>query len=150
MRNRWSALVVVLALVLMPRAGFAQSGATQQKAPAVTLKQNTPNPFNPDTRGAFIIGDPPTCSDGGKLHRVSIKIYNVLSQLVSVPKLQGGSGGVAGGSALDNVLLPCGQYGWYWDGNFRNTLKEAASGVYFVAVTLDGRTGALLRILRDK
>jgi hypothetical protein len=133
MRFRWSALAVfVLALVLMPRDGQAQG--TARKA-VVTVKQNYPNPFNPETRGEFEIG----CTDVGAQYRVSVKIYNLLMQSVATPVLQGGKASVAGGTALTNVLLPCGQFTWYWNGNYQNTRKEAASGVYILVVDVSGQ-----------
>lgn len=136
MRFRWSALVLsVLALGLMPRAGLAQG--SQPAKSKVTAKQNYPNPFNPETRGDFVIDDGPACSAGGRQHRVSVKIFNLLSQVVAVPVLQGGTGGVAGGQPLDNVLLPCGTYTWYWNGKYRGTSREAASGIYVLVVQVD-------------
>jgi hypothetical protein len=138
MRYRWLALAFVLAVVLMPRVGVAQSSATSQQTKTGKLKQNYPNPFNPDTKGAFeIVGDP-ACPDGGKLHRVSLKIYNILMQEVAVPVLQGGVGGVAGNTAIEKVSLPCGQYTWYWNGFYRLGRQEAASGVYIVILDVDG------------
>ena len=138
MRYRWSALVV-LALVLMPRVGPAQSATTTQKAPVAKLEQNYPNPFNPETRIPFSVGVFPACSEGGKQYRVSLRIYNILSQLAAVPVLQGGSGSVAGGQPLANVLLPCGQYTAYWNGNYLSTSQEVASGIYVYALEVDGR-----------
>jgi hypothetical protein len=138
MRYRWLALTIVLTLVLMPRVGSAQSGTTPQKAPNITAGQNYPNPFNPETWGDFGIPGAPTCPDGGKLHRVTLKIYNILMQQVAVPVLQGGTGSVAGGQALNAVQLPCGQYKWYWNGNNPRG-QEAASGVYILVVDVDGK-----------
>ena len=138
MRYRWSALAV-LALALMPRVGFAQSVTTTQKAPVAKLEQNYPNPFNPETRIPFTVGDFPACSEGGKQYRVSLRIYNILSQLAAVPVLQGGSGSVAGGQPLESVLLPCGQYTAYWNGNYLSTSQEVASGIYVYALEVDGR-----------
>ena len=132
MRYRWSALAgIVLALVLMPRDGLAQKSAPKA---VVTVKQNYPNPFNPETRGVFEIG----CPDLSVQYRVSVKVYNLLMQPVATPVLQGGKGSVAGGSPLTNVLLPCGQYTWYWNGNYLNTSKEAASGLYLLVVDVNG------------
>jgi hypothetical protein len=136
MRFRASALaVLVLAFGLMPRDGFAQG--TAQK-PVIEAKQNYPNPFNPETRATFTI-DLATCTPGGPLHRVSVTIYNLLMQRVAIPVLQGGAGSVAGGQPLDRVLLPCGQYTWYWNGNYQGTSREAASGVYLVILDVDGQ-----------
>ena len=140
MKYRWSALVAVLALGLMPRAGLAQGGTSPgvRRQAAATLGQNYPNPFNPETRIDFSVGEAPTCPEGGRQYKVSLRVYNVLAQLVAVPVIQGGSGSVAGGQPLENVLLPCGQYTAYWNGKYRNTDQEVASGIYMYAIEVDG------------
>ncbi|MEA3247282.1 MAG: hypothetical protein U9Q74_14105 [Gemmatimonadota bacterium] len=132
----------MLTLVLMPRVGKAQSAQPdpQQKKPVVSLGQNYPNPFNPESRIPFTLGDYPTCSDGGKQYRVTLKIFNLLAQVVAYPLLEGSSGGVAGGQRLENVLLPCGQYTAYWNGKYLGTSKEAASGVYYWQIIADGQS----------
>lgn len=137
MRYRWAALAVVLALTLTPQLGQAQ-GSTQgtTKRPAVTLKQNYPNPFNPETWIPFEI---PCSNDASQQSRVSLRVYNLLAQLVAVPVLQGGTGNVAGGQPLENVLLTCGQYTAYWNGNYRNTSNEVASGIYMYVIEVDGQ-----------
>lgn len=139
MKLRWGALSVVLVLsALMPRALTAQGSqnpARERKAGA--LKQNYPNPFNPETRIPFTIGDE-KCEDPSRQHRVSLRIYNILSQLVAIPVLQGGTGGVAGGVRLDNVMLTCGDYVAYWDGKYMGSRNEVASGVYLYELRIDG------------
>jgi hypothetical protein len=136
MRFRWAALLAVLALALTPQLGSAQGTASgQSKRPVVTLKQNYPNPFNPETWIPFEIG----CSDNpSQQYKVSVRVYNLLAQFVAVPVLQGGAGNVAGGQPLENVLLTCGQYTAYWNGNYRNTNNEVASGIYMYVVEVDG------------
>ena len=139
MKLRWGALAFVLVLsALMPSVLSAQGGRSpaQARKPGV-LKQNYPNPFNPETRIPFTIGDD-TCSDPGRQHKVSLRIYNILSQLVAIPVLQGGTGGVAGGQRVDNVMLTCGEYVAYWDGKYQDTKKEVASGVYLYELRIDG------------
>ena len=139
MKLRWGALAFVLVLsALMPSVLSAQGGRSpaQARKPGV-LKQNYPNPFNPETRIPFTIGDD-TCSDPGRQYKVSLRIYNILSQLVAIPVLQGGTGGVAGGQRVDNVLLTCGEYVAYWDGKYQDTKKEVASGVYLYELRIDG------------
>ena len=120
MKQWWAALLVVLALCAFnPRYTAAQStqqGGRDQGAGAV-LGQNYPNPFNPETTIPFSIGGAPGCPDPSRQFRVSLRIYNVLAQLVAVPVLQGGSAGVAGGQPLSNVLLTCGQYTAYCASN---------------------------------
>ena len=141
MMHRWAALLVVLALsAFMPRETAAQGPPTSVRERSNgSLKQNFPNPFNPETRIPFDIGDPPTCSEPSRQYRVSLRIYNLLAQLVAVPLLQGGSGGVAGGEPLENKLLTCNSYTAYWDGKYLNSSREVASGVYLYQLTIDGR-----------
>src|SRR6267154_6587942 len=104
--------------------------------PLVELKQNYPNPFNPATTIPFTLnGD---LFANGHRPRVSLKIYNVLAQLVAVPILQGT------GEDLDNLELTCGTTGpcaftAYWDGKVLKTDREAASGVYICQLVVDGR-----------
>ena len=139
MRLRWAALVAVLALsAAAPRV--VQGQGTQpagDRTQVAELGQNYPNPFNPTTTIPFSIGDSPGCSDRGRLYRVTLRIYNVLAQLVAVPILQGTSGNA--GRPVENVQLSCGQYTAYWDGTYLRTTREVASGVYLYRLEVDGR-----------
>jgi hypothetical protein len=142
MKHRWAALIVVLALSgFMPRILAAQGSQPpgRDRSAGGALGQNYPNPFNPETRIPFRVGDHPDCTDPGRQYRVSLRIYNLLAQLVAVPVLQGGAGTVAGGNPLENVLLTCNQYIAYWDGKYANSSKEVASGVYIYVLEVDGR-----------
>ena len=106
--------------------------------PLVELKQNYPNPFNPATTIPFTLnGD---LFANGHRPRVSLKIYNVLAQIVATPILQGT------GEDLENLELTCGTAGSspcaftaYWDGKVLKTDREAASGVYIYQLVVDGR-----------
>ncbi|MDA1081264.1 MAG: hypothetical protein O2973_06240 [Gemmatimonadetes bacterium] len=63
MRIRWSALaVIVLTLVLMPRVGQSQVTQPEQKKSVVSMGQNFPNPFNPESRIQFTVGGYPSCA----------------------------------------------------------------------------------------
>ena len=140
MKLRWEALSFVLVLsALMPRVLTAQGdqGPGRKPTPGV-LKQNYPNPFNPETRIPFTVGDE-KCEDPGRQHKVSLRIYNILSQLVAIPVLQGGTGSVAGGVRISNLMLTCGDYVAYWNGKFMDTQKEVASGVYLYELRIDGQ-----------
>jgi hypothetical protein len=104
--------------------------------PSVVLKQNYPNPFNPATTIPFSLGADQFI--GGHRPKVSLRIYNVLAQLVAVPILQGT------GDPLDNVQLSCAgstgcDFTAYWDGNVMNTGQQAASGVYIYQLIVDGQ-----------
>ena len=137
MKLRWGALTLVLVLsALMPRIAMAQGNQTTGQKKAGALKQNYPNPFNPETRIPFTVGDE-KCEDPGRQFKVSLRIYNILSQLVAIPVLQGGTGGVAGGVKLVNVMLTCGDYVAYWNGKYDGTKNEVASGVYLYELRVD-------------
>jgi hypothetical protein len=144
MKLGWAALATVLALsALVPRAAAAQQSSStpppRERNAGFGLGQNYPNPFNPETRIPFTIGDPPTCSDPARTYRVTLRIYNLLAQLVAVPVLQGGAGDVAGGQPLENVALTCKQYTAYWNGKYLNSDREVASGIYLYRLEVDGR-----------
>ena len=143
MKLGWAAFCIVLALHAFSPRPVAAQGVTpvapKREQPSGTLGQNFPNPFNPETRIPFVVGDAPTCSDPDKQHRVTLRIYNLLAQLVAVPVLQGGSGGVAGGAEIENLGLTCAQYTAYWDGKDRRTGGEVASGIYLYRLEVDGR-----------
>lgn len=126
----WALLSLGL-LLAAPSASTAQQG----QAPAgVSLGRNYPNPFNPETwipfqipEGQFADGHRPT---------VSLRIYNVLAQLVAIPVLQGS------GQLLENLTLDwngTGAFVAYWDGKYRGTDREAASGVYVYQLDVDGQ-----------
>jgi hypothetical protein len=137
MKLRWGALTIVLvASALMPRIVMAQGQNPGPQRKAGALKQNYPNPFNPETRIPFTVGDE-KCEDPGRQYKVSLRIYNILSQLVAIPVLQGGTGGVAGGVKLVNVMLTCGDYVAYWNGKYDGTRNEVASGVYLYELRID-------------
>ncbi|HVZ76572.1 MAG TPA: hypothetical protein VG818_01170 [Gemmatimonadaceae bacterium] len=143
MLNRWAALALVLALcAFTPKYAAGQQAEQPRGRKAAGLGQNYPNPFNPETTIPFTIGDE-TCSDGGKLHVVSLRVYNVLAQIVAVPVLQGGTSSAgatsAAGQPLANLSLACGQYTAYWDGKYLNTGREVASGVYVYELVVDGQ-----------
>ena len=140
MKRSWAALGLVLALsVLMPKESAAQTQdiGDRKVGKGMSLGQNYPNPFNPETSFPFGVGDSPTCSDAAKQHRVSLKVYNLLSQLVAIPVVRGGNNA---GQPLDNLLLPCGEFVAYWDGKVIGTGREAASGVYLYRLEVDGKT----------
>lgn len=144
MVNRWAALALALALcALTPKYAAGQSSSSPPRGrKAGGLGQNYPNPFNPETTIPFTIGDQ-SCSDGGQTHVVTLRIYNILAQLVAVPILQGGSSasgaGASTGRPILNLPLTCGQYKAYWDGKIMNTNREVPSGVYVYELVIDGQ-----------
>src|SRR2546426_12445288 len=93
----WAVLVGGLGGGLLAGADGVFGQATPP--PLVELKQNYPNPFNPATTIPFTLNG--ELFANGHRPKVSLKIYNVLAQLVAVPILQGT------GEDLDNLELTC-------------------------------------------
>jgi hypothetical protein len=126
----------VLGLGLLAAGAQEGRGQAPSAPPLVELRQNYPNPFNPATTMPFALsGD---LFANGHRPKVSLRIYNVLAQLVAVPILQGT------GEALDDLELSCNSpsgcaFSAYWDGKVLNTAREAASGVYIYQLMVDGR-----------
>ncbi len=151
MKHVWRALLLVLVLgAFMPGRSAAQGTSTQTgggQGAGLQLGQNFPNPVNLDTRIPFIIGDPQGCTDSGRLHRVSLRIYNLLAQLVAVPLLQDGGNG-AGGEPLDGLQLTCSQYVAYWDGKYSQTGEDVPSGIYLYRLEADGKVVVKKLIVR--
>ena len=122
---------VVLGIGLWVGGGGVQQAVGQSPSPTVELRQDR-MPFNPSftlSGQLFLKGHRPV---------VSLRIYNVLAQLVAVPVL-GGTG-----KALDSLALSCPtqlgcRYNAYWDGFVANTGKPAASGVYIYQLVVDGQ-----------
>jgi hypothetical protein len=146
MTSRWAALVMVLALgVFVPRlaspqgGGSAQPGGSGQRGTGLVLGQNYPNPFGPETRIPFMVGDPPSCTETGRKYKVRLEIYNLLAQLVAVPRLQNGTNLLAGGQPIEGVELTCGTYTAYWNGTYLSTPQQVASGVYLYRLDVDGQ-----------
>jgi hypothetical protein len=131
-RNAWAVLGLGLWAL---GTGGTRFAASQTPEPGVELKQNYPNPFNPATtipfrlRGElFLNGHRPV---------VTLRIYNVIAQMIAVPILRGT------GQQLDNLPLSCSStlgcsYSAYWDGYVRGTDQLAASGVYIYQLVVDG------------
>jgi len=126
----------VLGLGLLAAGAQEGRGQAPSAPPSVELKQNYPNPFNPATTLPFTLGG--DWFANGHRPKVSLRIYNVLAQLVAKPILQGT------GDALDGTELTCSNpagcsFTCYWDGKVLETGREAASGVYIYQLIVDGR-----------
>jgi hypothetical protein len=140
---RWAALVFVLALgVLVPRHASAQGGtlpAPGKSRPELFLGPSSPNPLVSETRIPFTVGDS-TCTGSARQYKVSLRIYNLLAQLVAVPVLQNGTITLAGGQPLGGVQLTCGRYTAYWNGTSAIDKQRVPPGVYLYRLEVDGQT----------
>ena len=128
--------VLGLGLWVAGGEGGTRWAVGQTPPPTIEPQQNRSNPFNPATTIPFRVS--------GELflkgHRpvVSLRIFNVLAQLVAIPKLRGS------GKALDSLALSCPTtmgcaYSAYWDGYVGNTGQLARSGVYIYQLVIDGK-----------
>ncbi len=130
------AVLVVVGLVLCtPQAGHSQAPARPAQ---VELQQNYPNPFNPATTIPFRLSE--ALFANGHRPVVSLRIYNVLAQLVAIPTAQ------ASGEPMDGLALECRDlrdgfcdFSAYWDGKYMGTDRDAASGVYVYQLVVDGQ-----------
>lgn len=133
MRRTWGVgIVLLLLLVFAPDSVFAQ--ASSGRRPEVKLKGNYPNPFNPTTTIPFPLADA-WFEDGGQV-KVTIGIYNMLSQLVAYPTALNHP---AGNNVPINSLqyFSPGEFEAFWDGTDK-TGRKVASGVYYWQLVVNG------------
>lgn len=122
------AVVSLGLLAAVPATLTAQDGPAR----SVRLGQNYPNPFNATTTIPFELSED-WFVDG---HRpvVSLRIYNVLAQLVAIPILRGSEQAV---NELGLSWNGSGRFEAYWDGRYGRTGWVAASGVYVYQLVVD-------------
>jgi hypothetical protein len=119
-------------LVGMQVPAVAQTQAQRPPPSAkIELRENEPNPFFPSTTIPFVLS-PEVCSRNHQ-PTVSLKVYNVLVQVVAVPVLPGDPP-----IPLDGVRLRCGEYRAVWDGKLLDD-REVTPGVYYYQLTVDGQ-----------
>jgi len=117
----------------------AQSGSGN-RGRGSQLEQNYPNPFNPVTRIPFTLSVE-LFEDGGSAV-VTIRIYNVLRQLVATPTALNHPAG--NGALIDRLQYTApGRYLAYWDGTDKDG-KKVGSGLYFAWLEINGRRVSLL------
>jgi hypothetical protein len=143
MFHRWAALLLVLALCAMSPKTAAGQQQSKPRGQGASGLGSYPNPANPEV---FLPMDIrlDECSDGSRQHVVTLKIYNVLMQVIATPVLQGASSTSttpvppgAGSQPIANMRLGCGSYLGYWNGKLEGTSKEAPSGVYIAQLFID-------------
>ena len=136
-------VVLLLALGLFPRSSFGQS---PNKGRGSQLKQNYPNPFNPDTRIGFTVEVEDV--QGGRPAVVTLRIFNVLQQLVAIPKALNYPGGA--GIPVDNLAYDSpGDKEAYWDATDR-TGRKVASGIYYYQLIVNGERRGLKKMVVTK
>ncbi|HSR41846.1 MAG TPA: hypothetical protein VLL48_06735 [Longimicrobiales bacterium] len=136
MRRTFGVLLVLLSTLGLPDAASAQTGegeSSGQQASGFQLQQNYPNPFNPSTTIPFVLNED-LFDEGGVV--VSMRIYNMLQQLVDVPVALRHPAG-DGVPLLNLEYTRPGEFDAFWDGYDRNG-RKAASGLYYVQLTVNG------------
>ncbi len=109
-------------------------GSTGEPTSGFQLEQNYPNPFNPETKIPFVLQEDLFAQ--GRPVVVSIRIYNLLSQVVAVPTALRHPMGE--GVPVMNLEYPRpGRWEAYWDGRDQNG-RQVASGIYFMQLTVNG------------
>jgi hypothetical protein len=137
MRRIISVLSVLLTLFVAAEAVSAQGTGppvSSGKANGFQLEQNYPNPFNPETTIPFTLGED-LFADGRPVV-VSIRIFNLLQQVVASPVALGHPSG-EGVEVLQLEYTQPGRYEAFWDGRDRSG-RQVASGIYFMQLTVNG------------
>jgi hypothetical protein len=139
MRRSWGVLIVLLSTFGLTTGAAAQTDPTRpigRQATEFSLEQNYPNPFRAQTptRIPFVLGER-LFAEGAPVV-VSMRVYNVLQQLVAVPTAISHPAG----DAVAVLQLEYGQPGRHlalWDGRDQNG-NPLVAGVYWVQLTVNG------------
>jgi hypothetical protein len=137
MRRSPCVLVVLLSLICAAEGVSAQDmarGAQDRGTNGLQLGQNYPNPFNPETTIPFVLGE--ELFVDGRSAVVSIRVFNVLAQLVANPVALGHPTGE--GVAVDRLeYARPGRFEAFWDGTDQMG-RQVASGVYLMQISVNG------------
>ncbi len=148
-RSSCVAVILLLGLGILPAKLSAQqpggSSSGNRGAPIAKLGQNYPNPFNPETRIKFEVLNDALVNGQA---RVTIRIFNLLQQLVAVPVVEDYPSG--GSPPLDNLVFnQTGEFTAYWDGKDRSG-QQVASGLYYYQLVVNGRSVWIRKMLVGK
>jgi hypothetical protein len=127
-------VVFLLMFWALPDSLQAQT-RNQNRDLGFQLQQNYPNPFNPETYIPFTLGA--VLFEGGKQPVVSLRIYNVLHQLVAVPTALNHPEGNNVRVEKLTYTMP-GQHVVYWNGLDRAG-RKVGSGLYYYQLEVNGR-----------
>lgn len=147
MRRMLRVLSVLLPLLCVAQVLSAQdTGRGDQSRPAngFQLIQNYPNPFNPETTIPFTLGD--ALFVEGRTAIVSVRIFNLLQQVVAHPVALGHPSG-EGVEVFQLEYARPGTFEAFWDGRDRSG-REVASGMYFMQLTVNGESVVRRMVVR--
>ena len=125
-----------MVLALAPASALTAQKGPPVEAPkaAFSLEQNYPNPFNPETRIPFVLAE--DLFVDGRPAVVTIRIFNILQQVIAVPTALRHPLGE--GVPVANLEYPLpGRYEAFWDGTDRSG-RQVASGIYLMQLTVNG------------
>lgn len=131
-------ILLLLAGCLSPPALRAQeprNGSAIERNRGFSLEQNYPNPVNPETWLPFHLED--SLFQNGDSAVVTIRIFNILRQVVAIPLAVDHPDGRA--RVLNLTYMEPGRKIAYWDG--KDTAgRRVPTGVYYVELVVDGYT----------
>lgn len=128
-------VVLLLAFGLLASPAFGQSGNPGRQDRPGGLRQNYPNPFNPVTNIPFELAS--NLFVDGKPAVVTIRILNLLRQLVAIPLALDHPAGNRTPVERLQYTMP-GEHVAYWDGLDKDG-RKVASGLYLVLLEVNGR-----------
>lgn len=144
---RTALLVALVAVGALPSSVRAQSQQRRSEPAARRghLAPNQPNPVDGETLIPFRIGAD-SCATSDERYVVTLRIYNILSQMVAVPVLVDSTAQSAAESDTTAVVprpvrelqLPCGSYFARWNGRHDRDGRRASSGVYMYQLLVNG------------
>lgn len=141
--RRWAgvSIFLLLALTISSIESIGQDVRGSSTPPGnrgrgFRLEQNYPNPFNPSTRIPFVLEG--EIFEGGQSALVSLRVYNVLQQLVAIPTTLDHPAGE--GQPIDQLVYEePGSKVAFWDGKDRNG-REVAAGIYYLQLIVNGES----------
>ncbi|MSR36665.1 MAG: hypothetical protein EXR95_08510 [Gemmatimonadetes bacterium] len=133
--RRWLGVSLAV-LALCGGAPLSAQELLRQEGPrsGFSLEQNYPNPFNPETRIPFVLA--PDLFAEGRAPVVTIRIFNIIQQVVAVPTALRHPLGEGVPVANLGYASP-GRYEAYWDGQDSNG-RQVASGIYLMQLSVNG------------
>lgn len=156
---RMALFLAFFMVVASPSIVRAQAGGRRHETAARKgrLLPNQPNPVAGETLIPFRVGAD-SCVTAGERHVVSLRIFNILSQVVAVPLLidsaasadsvaRGDSSVIAPARPLTNVELECGSYVARWNGRRDADGRRASPGVYMYQLVVDGHPSGMRKMV---